>query len=60
MIMKLPIQERKAIIHKHNIEQNAINEQINGQKSSNERRYEGETINAFAKIEQNKRENGRL
>lgn len=56
MIMKLPIMERKAIIHKHNVEQQNINDEIEGKKrDSNTRTYEGESINAFAELEQKRR-----
>lgn len=59
MIMKLPIQDRKAIIHKHNLEQEQIDARIhdNGQ-SSTERHYEGEQLNDFARLEQMRRKNG--
>ena len=50
--MKLPIQDRRYFIHKHNEEQEQI-------KASNENRpgkgnsvYDGETINEYARIEQ--------
>ena len=57
MIMKLPIMERKAIIRKHNIEQENINEEIEGRGKANKntRTYEGESINAFAELEQKRR-----
>lgn len=53
MIMKLPIQDRRALIHKHNMEQDAINNEIEGKNNSNVRTYEGESINTFARMEQN-------
>ena len=52
MIMKLPIQDRRAFIQKHNREQEMINNEIEGNGSSNVRTYEGEMINTFAKMEQ--------
>ena len=59
MIMRLPIQERREIIRKHNIDQEAINREINGEKgSANERHYEGEQLNDFAKLEQMRLKNG--
>ena len=60
MIMKLPIQDRRAFIQKHNREQEMINNEIEGNKSSNGSRfYEGESINTFARMEQsNKRKGG--
>jgi hypothetical protein len=59
MIMKLPIQDRRALIQKHNREQEAINNEIEGNNSPNNRTYEGEMINTFAKMEQsNKRKGG--
>ena len=59
MIMKLPIQDRRALIQKHNREQEAINNEVEGNNSPNNRTYEGEMINTFAKMEQsNKRKGG--
>ena len=59
MIMKLPIQDRRALIRKHNIEQENINNEIEGTGSMSNRTYEGEAINTFAKMEQsNKRKGG--
>jgi hypothetical protein len=59
MIMKLPIQDRRAFIQKHNREQEMINNEIESNGSSNVRTYEGEMINTFAKMEQsNKRKGG--
>ena len=52
MIMKLPIQDRRAFIQKHNREQEMINNEIEGNGSSNVRTYDGEMINTFAKMEQ--------
>jgi hypothetical protein len=52
MIMRLPIQDRRALIHKHNKEQEVINNELEGKKSSNERTYEGASLNTFAKMEQ--------
>lgn len=57
MIMKLPIQDRRSLIHKHNIEQEEISKEFDENKSDI-RTYEGETINSFARLEQtNKRGN---
>jgi len=50
--MKLPIQDRRSLIHKHNIEQEEISKEMEGESNSNVRTYEGESINAFAKLEQ--------
>ena len=52
MIMRLPIQDRRALIRKHNIEQEIINNEIEGTGSMSNRTYEGEAINTFAKMEQ--------
>ena len=51
--MKMPIQERRFFIHKHNVEQDMINREIEGNSGGNTRTYEGESINSFAKLEQN-------
>ena len=59
MIMKLPIQDRRALIQKHNREQDEINSEFeNGERSSNSRYYEGEMINTFAKMEQSNTRKG--
>lgn len=52
MIMHLPIQDRRSLIRKHNIEQEAENKAIEGYEKSDIRTYEGESINTFAKLEQ--------
>ena len=54
MIMKLPIQERRAFIYKHNMEQEQIEKEHNNSNNDNSRTYEGETLNAYAKLEQGK------
>ena len=54
MIMKLPIQERRAFIHRHNMEQDVIEREYNSQTQGNTRTYEGESLNTFARMEQNK------
>lgn len=58
MIMKLPIQDRRTLIQKHNREQEAINNEIEGNNSPNNRTYEGEMINTFAKMEQSNMRKG--
>lgn len=58
MIMKMPIQERRAFIHKHNMEQDHIEREYNNQNRGNTRTYEGESINTFAKLEQDKTKRG--
>jgi hypothetical protein len=55
MIMKLPIQDRRALIHKHDMEQESINREIEGRGDSNTQTYEGNSINTFAKMEQSNR-----
>ena len=58
MIMKLPIQDRRTLIQKHNREQEAINNEIEGNNSPSNRTYEGEMINTFAKMEQSNTRKG--
>lgn len=58
MIMKLPIQDRRTLIQKHNREQEVINNEIEGNNSLNNRTYEGEMINTFAKMEQSNTRKG--
>jgi hypothetical protein len=52
MIMRLPIQDRRSLIHKHNLEQEEISKQMEGEGNSNIRTYEGESLNTFAQLEQ--------
>lgn len=52
MVMRLPIQERRSMIRKHNMEQDAIEKEYNSSTEKNQRTYEGESINTFAKMEQ--------
>lgn len=58
MIMKLPIQERRAFIYKHNMEQDMIEKEYNNASNSNIRTYEGDSINTFAKMEQSNLKRG--
>ena len=53
MIMSLPIQDRRAIINKHNMEQEAISREYENKNNGNMRTYEGESLNTFARMEQN-------
>lgn len=52
MIMRLPIQDRRSLIHKHNLEQEEISKEMEGEGNSNVRTYEGESLNTFAQLEQ--------
>lgn len=58
MIMNLPIQDRRAMIHKHNMEQDAINRENESTYSASNRHYEGESINKFAEMEQSNKRRG--
>ena len=49
-VMKLPIQDRRYFIQKHNEEQENIKSSIDRSKDS--KVYDGESINNFAKLEQ--------
>jgi hypothetical protein len=61
MIMKLPIQDRRNLIYKHNIEQEENNkENGNNQSGGSTRYYEGESINTFARMEQSNMRKGGL
>jgi hypothetical protein len=53
MIMKLPIQDRRAMINKHNMEQESISREYENKNNGNMRTYEGESLNTFARMEQN-------
>jgi hypothetical protein len=53
MIMKLPIQDRRTLIYKHNLEQEMSNSEYrNNENGGHNRYYEGESINTFARMEQ--------
>ena len=52
MIMKLPIQDRRTLIYKHNIEQEELEKDQNTSDGLSNRYYEGDSINTFARIEQ--------
>ena len=60
MIMKLPIQDRRTLIYKHNLEQDMINSDYEKRENgnSNNRYYEGESINTFARMEQSNMRKG--
>jgi hypothetical protein len=58
MIMKLPIQDRRALIQKHNREQDAINSEYDNNYNAANRKYEGESINTFARLEQSNLKRG--
>jgi hypothetical protein len=61
MIMKLPIQDRRNLIYKHNIEQEETNKENNNERGdSTTRYYEGESINTFARMEQSNMRKGGL
>lgn len=49
-VMKLPIQDRRYYIQRHNDEQEGIRKRM--EKTSGNRTYDGEALNAFAKNEQ--------
>lgn len=59
MIMKLPIQDRRTLIHKHNMDQEEANKEHNSLNGdSNNRYYEGDAINTFARMEQSNYKGG--
>lgn len=58
MIMKLPIQDRRALIQKHNREQDAINSEYDNNHNAANRKYEGESLNTFARLEQSNLKRG--
>jgi hypothetical protein len=59
MIMKMPIQDRRALIQRHNREQEEIENRLNNDNNSTDRTYEGEMINTFAKLDQLKQRGGK-
>ena len=59
MIMRLPIQDRRALIRKHNLEQDEIKKEYEKSNNENVRTFEGESINTFAKLDQTNKDNQR-
>ncbi len=57
-VMKLPIQDRRYYIHKHNEEQQDIRSRQERATGTN-RTYDGEAINEYAKLEQENAKNRR-
>lgn len=51
----MPIQDRKYFIQRHNAESKAEQEQHNASLNEHTRSYEGEAINSFAALEQQKK-----
>ena len=59
MIMKLPIQDRRQLIQKHNKEQEEISREFREIRGdANNRHHEGDSINAFARLEQSNQKRG--
>lgn len=52
MIMKLPIQDRRTLIQKHNKEQEEISKIHDNDYNASNRKIEGEALNTYAKLEQ--------
>ena len=52
MIMSLPMQERRAMIHKHNLDSDAVEREINGSTDTTNHHLEGRAINEFARRNQ--------
>ena len=50
-VMKLPVQDRRYFIQKHNEEQEGIRSDFEKARGNN-RIFDGETINKYAKLEQ--------
>jgi hypothetical protein len=59
MIMKMPIQDRRALIQRHNREQEELENKFNGASGGNDRTYEGEMLNTFARMEQSNQRGGK-
>lgn len=59
MLMRLPIQERRAFIRMHNRDSEAIEREIDEATGSTDRTYGSEMINRFAELEQNNQMGGR-
>ena len=52
MIMRMPIQDRRALISKHNREQDEAERERENIGGENVRKYEGSSLNEFARLEQ--------
>lgn len=59
MIMRLPIQERRMMIRRYNMDADAIEKNSEGAHGADTRRFEGELINDYARLEQNNQKGGR-
>ena len=54
MIMRLPIQERRALVHKHNLDAESVEREVeSGGRNGDVQRFEGESINRYAEKAQN-------
>lgn len=53
MAMSLPIQERRALISKHNQESESMSREIQARTGENNMHVEGDAINNFARRSQN-------
>lgn len=51
-VMKLPIQDRRYFIHKHNEEQRNIRSELE-RNSGTHKASDGDTLNEYARLEQN-------
>lgn len=51
-VMKLPIQDRRYYIQRHNEEQDGLRKKYEKEKNGKTKTYDGEALNAFARNEQ--------
>lgn len=58
-LLKMPTHTRKDIIRRHNEKQEEINREMSTTPSSTNRTISNESINSYAKMEQEKMSNGR-
>ena len=58
MVQRLPIQERRMMIRKYNMDADAIERETEDIRGSDTRTYQGEQINDFARLEQNNQRGG--
>ena len=59
MIMNLPIQDRRALIRKHNIEQDEIKKEYERENGGGDSMHiEGDSVNTYARLEQSNQRGG--
>lgn len=58
MVQRLPIQERRMMIRKYNMDADEMERNFEDARGSDTRTYQGEQLNDFARLEQNNQRGG--